>query len=83
MTKSDADPTGIPVHEYLARVPSDQEWARREAARYRGLSTDERFGALESLLRLMQDLLGARAPGRDGALPFWRHWSDPTLGRPR
>ena len=45
-------PGGTTVQEYLARVPTDQDWARREAARYRDLSTDERFDVLEGLQRL-------------------------------
>ena len=83
MLPSDKEQPAITVSEYLARAPTDQQWATREASRHRDRSTDERFDALEGLLRQMQELLGARTPGHDGSLPFWRHWSDPTFGRPR
>ena len=83
MHEASADARGRTVQDYLAQVPTDQEWARREALRCRDLSTDERFDLLAGLLRLMQELLGGREPGSEGGQPFWRHWSDPDLGRPR
>ena len=83
MPDVDPDWRGFRVREYLARLPTDQDWARREADRFRDCSTDERFDALEDLLRLMQELLGSQEPIGDGSLPFWRHWSDSSLGRPR
>ncbi|MFY9344528.1 MAG: hypothetical protein WAT39_18695 [Planctomycetota bacterium] len=71
------------VQEYLARVPTDREWAMREAQRSRDLSVDERFDLLASLLRLMDELLAGRQPAPEPGHPFWRHWRDPELGRPR
>ena len=81
MDDASAAPRKITVQEYLAGVPGDQDWARREAARCRNLSTDERFDLLEGMLRLAQDLLAGQQPARDQD-PFWRHWSDWSLGRP-
>jgi hypothetical protein len=81
MHDASTPPREMTIQEYLSRIPDDWEWAHREAARCRDLTTDERFDLLENLLRLMQELLVGRQPARD-TVPFWRYWSDPALGRP-
>jgi hypothetical protein len=72
------------VEEYLSRTPSDEETARRAVEPYRDMSVTERFAALAELLREMDALLAGRMPLRTpDDEDFWRHWVDPTRGRPR
>ena len=48
------------------------------------MSATERLAELARLNALMDALLGDREPRvEDGEAPFWRHWMDPSLGRPR
>ena len=72
------------VAEYLRATPTDEETARRAVERYRTLDTRARLEAFSDLLRGMDVLLDGREPARspDDAA-FWRHWQDPSLGRPR
>jgi hypothetical protein len=79
---SDAPSGDLTIQEYLARVPDDREWGEAEARRYRHLTADERLAVLADLLRLTDELLAGRQPVADPGLPFWRHWSDPHVGRP-
>jgi hypothetical protein len=82
MSDASPDQSSI-VRDYLANVPTDQEWASREVLRCHGLSTDERFDLLANVLRLMDELLAGRPPAPEPGHPFWQHWRDPELGRPR
>jgi hypothetical protein len=70
--------------DYLRRAPTDEESARRAVAPYRGLDSVARLEALASLLGAMDALLRGRRPVRSpDDRAFWRHWKDPSLGRPR
>jgi len=72
------------VARYLALAPGDAEWARRAVAPYAGMTPAERLRALAALNGWVDALLAGRAPERaDGERPFWRHWRDADLGRPR
>jgi hypothetical protein len=74
----------VTLDRYLRAAPSDEETARRAVEPYRHLGPAARLAALESLLGDMDVLLAGRTPVRapdDEA--FWRHWMDPSLGRPR
>jgi hypothetical protein len=82
MNDASSQPRSATTAEYLAHAPSDAEWAKRESERYRHLTPDQRFDVLTSLLQLMDELLAGRKPMPEPGLPFWRHWSDPELGRP-
>ena len=72
------------LDQYLAARPTDEETAERAVRSYRALDAVARLEALVVLLRGMDLLLGGRQPATspDDAA-FWRHWSDPSLGRPR
>jgi hypothetical protein len=73
-----------PLARYLRAVPTDEEAAREAVRRFASLDADARVEALVALLRGMDALLAGRPPLRspdDEA--FWRHWLDPSLGRPR
>jgi hypothetical protein len=75
-----SDPT---LTRYLDARPTDEETAREAVRGTRDLSPPERIAALESLLRAMDVLLAGRLPVRPPAdSSFWRHWKDPSLGRP-
>jgi hypothetical protein len=77
-------PTSPSVEEYLSKSPGDLEWARGVTERYAALSPAARLAALASVNGWLDALLGGRAPVQlDGEHPFWRHWVDPALGRPR
>jgi hypothetical protein len=71
------------IEEYLRAAPSDEETARRAGEGYRELDTRARLAALADLLRDMDVILDGRmpAPSPDDET-FWRHWMDPSLGRP-
>jgi hypothetical protein len=72
------------VAAYEALSPDDAEWARRAVAPYGSMSPSERLRALAALNGWMDALLAGRPPEReDGERPFWMHWQDPSLGRPR
>ena len=69
---------------YLDAAPTDEETARRDVLPYRNLDTTARLEAMAALLRSMDTLLGGREPLRAPEdEEFWRHWRDPSLGRPR
>ncbi|MHC4971626.1 MAG: hypothetical protein ACYTG3_04790 [Planctomycetota bacterium] len=71
------------VAEYLAAVPTDEQTARRAVAPYLRLTPAERWAAFAALQAEMDVLLNGRAPWRDDRFePLWRHWKDPSLGRP-
>ena len=73
----------VSFEEYLAKVPTDRESAERAVAPYRDMTPAERFEALAKLLEEVAAILGDREPAGDGEpFPFWRHWMDPSLGRP-
>ena len=68
---------------YLRAAPTDEETARRSVEPYRALDTAARLEALTALLRGMDSILGGRRPARSpDDEEFWRHWKDPSLGRP-
>jgi len=72
------------LERYLAATPTDVETARRAVEHTRRLSVAERMEALRALLRDMDVLLAGRTPKRSpDDENFWRHWKDPSLGRPR
>lgn len=76
-------PAEGPIAGNLA-VPSDEEWAEREASRHSAMTPAERLRSLAALNAAMDRILGGRLPEReDGERPFWMHWRDPALGRPR
>jgi hypothetical protein len=69
---------------WLRSAPGEDESARRAAAPYDGMTADERLAALAELNALVDAVLGGRPPETaDGERPFWMHWKDPALGRPR
>jgi len=72
------------LEQYLDARPTDEETAHKAVRPYRALDAAARLDALVVLLRGMDLLLGGRRPviSPDDAA-FWRHWSDPSLGRPR
>jgi len=77
-------PPNITVAEYMAMAPSDAAWARKAVEPYRGMTPAERFRELAILNAMMDALLDGRPPCTvDGERPFWMHWQDPSLGRPR
>lgn len=72
------------VSRYCSLAPDDASWARRAVAPYAAMTPEERLRALSVLNGWMDVLLAGRAPEReDGEKPFWMHWKDPALGRPR
>ena len=72
------------VAAYIALAPSDAEWARKAVAPYANMTPEERLRAQSVLNGWMDALLGGRLPEtEDGELPFWMHWKDPSLARPR
>ncbi|MEN8148247.1 MAG: hypothetical protein ABFS86_00405 [Planctomycetota bacterium] len=72
------------IDRLLATRPTDEETARAAVAPYRSLDAAARLEALASLLRDMDTLLDGRMPVRSpDDENFWRHWMDPSLGRPR
>ena len=74
----------ISIARYLEAAPSDEETARRSVELYLRLDTTARLQALADLLRGMDEFLAGRLPRRSpDDENFWRHWQDPTLGRPR
>jgi hypothetical protein len=78
----DASRSAVAAYEALA--PTDAEWARRAVEPYSAMSPAERLRALAALNGWMDALLAGRTPeAEDGERPFWRHWKDPSLGRPR
>lgn len=75
------DPT---LRRYLDSRPSDEEAARARVAAYRGLDVAARLEALTALLWDMDVLLRGRRPLRaPDDTAFWKHWKDPSVGRPR
>ena len=72
------------VAAYIAAAPSDDEWARRAVEPYAHMTPAERLRALSVLNGWVDAMLAGRLPEtEDGELPFWMHWKDPSLGRPR
>ena len=68
----------------IAAAPSDDEWARRAVEPYAHMTPAERLQALSVLNGWVDSMLGGRLPEtEDGEFPFWMHWKDPSLGRPR
>jgi hypothetical protein len=71
------------LEAYLAAARGDE---RSEVARriegLRNLTADERLKALDAWMQEMLAVLGGRRPAPEPGHPFWRHWKDPTLGRP-
>ncbi|MFV1959501.1 MAG: hypothetical protein ACC662_08835 [Planctomycetota bacterium] len=77
-------PGDHPIKRVLAARPSDEETARAAVRPYRHLDAPARFEALAVLLRGMDVLLRGRRPVRaPDDVAFWKHWKDPTFGRPR
>ncbi len=73
----------VSFREYLTMVPTDWESARKAVAPYRDMTPAECFVELGALLAELETILGDRNPAGDGEPhPFWRHWMDPSLGRP-
>jgi hypothetical protein len=70
------------LKDYLANVPSDVDGARDAIAALRHLTADERLQALDRWMAEVLAVLGDRRPAAEPGLPFWRHWKDPSLGRP-
>lgn len=70
------------LEEYLARVPSDVEGIRDSVDALRGLTVDERLRALDRWVEEILAIQGNRRPSPEPGHPFWRHWRDPSLGRP-
>ena len=70
------------LREYLAKAPGDVEAARDAVAGLRHLTPDERLKALDLWMAEVLAVLGDRKPAAEPGLPFWRHWKDPSLGRP-
>ena len=72
------------VEAYEALAPDDASRARRAVEPYAGMSPADRLRALAALNGWMDSLLAGRAPETvDGERPYWKHWKDPSLGRPR
>lgn len=72
------------VAAYLAAAPDDAAWAGRAVAPYARMTPAERLRALAALNGWVDALLAGRLPETgDGERPFWMHWKDASLGRPR
>jgi hypothetical protein len=79
----DPDPRDA-VAAWIALAPDDAAWARKAVAPYARLTPAERLRALAVLNGWMDAILAGRLPETgDGERPFWMHWRDPSLGRPR
>lgn len=51
---------------------------------YASMTVEERMRALSALNGWIDAMLAGRLPEtEDGEHPFWMHWKDPALGRPR
>lgn len=74
-----ADPS---LKEYLAKAPGEADAIRAAVDALRHLTPDERLQALDRWMEEILAVLGGRAPAEEPGLPFWRHWKDPSLGRP-
>jgi hypothetical protein len=73
----------VDLQTYLSSVPTTEESARRAVLPYAHLTAQQRFDALRDLLREIELLRGSRPLLRDPRdEDFWRHWKDPSLGRP-
>jgi hypothetical protein len=70
------------LEDYLAKAPGDVDDARDAVAALRHLTADERLQALDRWMEEILAVLGDRKPAPEPGLPFWRHWKDPSLGRP-
>ena len=70
------------LEDYLSKVPGDVDWAMGTVAALRHLTADERLQALDRWMAEILAVLGDRKPAPEPGLPFWRHWKDPSLGRP-
>ena len=70
------------LKEYLAKVPGDADAVRAAIDALRHLTPDERLRALDLWMEEILAVLGDRKPAAEPGLPFWRHWEDPSLGRP-
>ncbi|MCK6479843.1 MAG: hypothetical protein L6R43_06765 [Planctomycetes bacterium] len=69
---------------WCALAPTDAEWARRAVEPYASMTVEERMRALSALNGWIDAMLAGRLPEtEDGEHPFWMHWKDPALGRPR
>lgn len=74
----------VTLEQYLQVVPTDEASAQAAVRPYRALDPKARLEALTALLREMDALLAGRRPRvAPEHTDFWRHWTDPTRGRPR
>jgi len=74
----------VTLEQYLRAAPTDVETAHAAVAPYRDMTVAERFEAFDSLQRAMDALLDGRMPMRaPDDEDFWKHWVDPSRGRPR
>jgi hypothetical protein len=72
------------TRRYLAATPTDVETAHAAVAPYRDLDVEARLEAWTALQRSMDALLDGRTPVRSpDDIDFWKHWVDPSRGRPR
>jgi hypothetical protein len=71
-----------PVEDYLAKAPTGADSVRHALDALRHLTADERLKALDEWMTEILAVLGDRKPAAEPGLPFWRHWKDPSLGRP-
>lgn len=70
------------LKDYLAKAPTGAESVRESVDAMRHLTPDERLKALDRWMTEILAILGDREPAAEPGLPFWRHWKDPSLGRP-
>lgn len=79
-----SDERYLTVEEYCALAPTDAEWALKAVEPYAAMTVEERMHALSILNARIDVMLNGRMPEtEDGEHPFWMHWKDPLLGRPR
>jgi hypothetical protein len=79
-----ASPRAEEYIQYLSEASDDLDRARRVASYGARLNLEERFALLGALNARVDLLSPAPLTAEDvREEPFWRHWMDPSVGRPR
>ena len=77
------DPPMLTVEEWLARRPSHAASVREEVEPFRRMTPAERLRWFVRLQKSMDAFVRLHPPARDPAEDdFWKHWRDPSHGRP-
>jgi hypothetical protein len=72
----------LSLDEYLAKAPRGADAVRHATDALHQLTPDERLLALDRWMEEILAVMGDRMPAPEPGYPFWRHWKDPSLGRP-